>query len=410
MALALIMHKSKKTKYCIALQPICDASMCHVADELLYRANDTATRAQFDDHQLATARVCNIAFYETGLKSLVGSRKLFVNIPLEWLFKPDLLPPYPEQMIIEVQESVVGTPDVIAALHKIRALGYQIALDDFVLTPETRPLLDVADIVKIDVLQPFDETSLSLYKDRGIRLLAEKVEELDTFIRLRDQGFEFFQGYFYAKPETQRLTSGDRTNNHTALTRLLSELHREDINYQELEELITQDAQLTYMLLKYTNSALFHHGGTVLTINQALSALGIRRIRVVTMTVLLAKNGPASRVLLAQALTRAAMCEQLAHNTSDSADVAFTAGLISMMGVLLGEPLPELLTKLPLPQSTADAILLRHHSLGKLLDAVESFENADINDWTPKKVERFNDAWLKSYVWTTQMLTTINVA
>ncbi len=81
-----------------------------------------------------------------------------------------------------------------------------------------------------------------------------------------------------------------------------------------------------------------------------------------------------------------------------------------MMDMLLGEPLPELLAKLPIPQSTADAILFRHHSLGKLLDAVEDFENADTNEWTPKKVELFNNAWLKSYVWTTQTLAAINVA
>lgn len=382
--------------------------MHHIADELLYRTSVTSTSVRVDDHEMATARVCNIAFYETGLHNLVGSRKLFVNVPHEWLLKPELLPPHPDQIVVEVLEDVVAHPEIIAALQRIRNLGYQIALDDFLLTPETQALLSVASIVKIDLMQPFDENTISIYKDRGIQLLAEKVEDLATFERMRKLGFELFQGYFYAKPETQKLTSRRRTNNHQALIRLLGELRRDDITYKELEELIAQDAQLTYLLLKYTNSALFHHRGNIVTLAQALNALGIRRIRTMAMTILLANNGPTSRLLLAQALTRAAMCEELSDINEESPDVAFTAGLISMMGVLLDEPLPELLSQLPLSETTTEAILLRRHSLGKLLDEVESFEQADTVDWTDDQVELFNRTWIKSQVWTTQTLASID--
>lgn len=69
---------------------------------------------------------------------------------------------------------------------------------------------------------------------------------------------------------------------------LLLEPQRDDTNFKELEQLITQDAHLTFMLLKYTNSALFHHRGSISTIGQALNTLGLNVVRAITMTILLA--------------------------------------------------------------------------------------------------------------------------
>lgn len=402
------MTTTQMLNYCIALQPICDRKMRHVADELLYRAHGDATSATIDDHQKATARVCNVAFYETGLRSLVGSRKLFVNVPHEWLLKPELLPPEPDQVVVEVLEDVMGTPDVINALHKIRRMGYEIALDDFTLTPESQPLLNVADIVKVDVTQPMDIAHLQLLKESGKRLLAEKVEDLDTFNRMSGLGFELFQGYFYAKPETQKLTLRKRTNHHPALMRLLSELRRGDVNYKDLEDLIAQDAQLTYVLLKHANSAMLHHRGEIVTVTQALNALGLRRVQATVITILLADNGPTSRLLLSQALTRAAMCERVADESGQDPDAAFTVGLISMMGLLLDEPLAELLEKLPISQEAADAILLRSHGLGKILNLVEQFECGKVRDWSPDVIDLYNHIWLESQVWTTQTLAAID--
>ncbi|MFT7366153.1 MAG: EAL and modified HD-GYP domain-containing signal transduction protein, partial [Marinobacter psychrophilus] len=170
-------QKPNTGSYCIALQPICDANMVHVADELLYRATAGASFAVIEDGLIATARACNAAFYEIGVESLCGRRKLFFNAPREWLLNPALLPPSPEQVVIEVLECVEGDEEILAALKHIKSQGYTIALDDFVLTDDTRPLLDLADIVKLDVLeQPPTRKQVEHYLTRGITLLAEKVE------------------------------------------------------------------------------------------------------------------------------------------------------------------------------------------------------------------------------------------
>jgi len=392
--------------YCIALQPICNNKMRHVADELLYRSSADATFATVDDQMQATARVCNAAFYETGLEKLIGNRKLFFNAPREWILKPELLPPNPEQVVVEVLESVTGEPEIIEALKKVRTLGYDVALDDFILTTETEPLLDVASIIKVDLFEPVREEDIDLYKERGIRLLAEKVEDLETFKHYRDMGFEFFQGYFYARPEVHAETSRKgRGNNRGAQIRILKEAQEEEPDYQVMENLIAQDPQLTFMLLKYVNSAAFRRRSEITTIHQALNTLGIERVRTIVTTVMLANNGPASRLLLPQALTRAAMCEKLADGMNGvNTRTAFMVGLMSMMDVLMGTSLDELLQQLPLSAEIKNAILYRQGKLGQLLALIIAFEHAKLAGKSASLVDRLNQAWMVSQVWSNEIM------
>src|SRR5690554_1619294 len=395
--------------YCIALQPICDARMKHVADELLYRSSATATFAQVDDQLMATARVNNATFLESGLENLIGNRKLFFNAPKEWILKPELLPPHPDQVVVEVLESVTGEPEIVEALGKIRKLGYDVALDDFVLNDETRPLLDVASIIKVDLFEPILEEDIAEYKQRGIRLLAEKVEDLETFNRFKAMGFEMFQGYFYARPEVHKETSRKgRANNHSAQIRIISELQTEEPDYELLENLIAQDPQLTFMLLKYVNSAAFRRRNEITTIHQALNTLGLDRVRSIVTTVMLANNGPASRLLLPRALTRAHMCQLLADDTSDiNPRSAFMLGLMSMMDLLMAMEMSELMAQLPLSIEIKDAILLREGRLGKLLNLVVAFEHAQLNGRSPELVIKLNKAWIESQKWTNEVMSQV---
>lgn len=395
--------------YCIALQPICDASMRHVADELLYRSGAGETRAQISDDSIATARVCHIAFYELGLRQLVGPRKLFFNAPRQWLLEPALLPPHPEQAIIEVLESVTGDPDVLASLRKIRTLGYDIALDDFTLTQDTRPLLEVASIVKVDIQRPYRMQDIGLYRSMGLKLLAEKVETRDELQRFQDLGFDYFQGYFYAKPETHKDSAHARANNRSALLRILATLQQPEVNYRQLERLIAQDPHLAFILLKYTNTVLFRRFSEMTTIRQALNALGVERVRTIVMTALLANNGPASRLALPHALLRAAMCEHLGSQWGDvDPSTAFMMGLMSMMDTLIGMPLQDILAQIPVSQEVKDALLLRSQRLGSLLAQIEHFETADTKGWDTAQFRQFNRAWMESQAWTTSVLSAVD--
>ncbi|MFO8155139.1 MAG: EAL and HDOD domain-containing protein [Pseudomonadota bacterium] len=400
------MTEQNPSTYCIALQPICDGEMRHRADELLYRGDVTAREARFGSDVTATARVCNTAFYEMGLEALAGDRKLFFNAPREWILKPDLLPPETKSVVVEVLESVDGDPQVIEALQAIRDRGYTIALDDFELTDRTRPLLDVAHIIKVDLLNGINEDHLDVYRDKGIQLLAEKVEDLETFNHCRDKlGFTLFQGFFYSRPEVMAETSRKRSGNKSAQIRLLTALQTPEPDFEELEKLLALDPNLCIQLLRVSNSAAFRRNSEITSLNQAMNLLGVERLRSMVVTLLLANNGPASRMLLPQALTRAAMCRELASIANNvDPHSAFTVGLFSMLDRFLGMPLEALLESVPLDPEIKVAVLELQGSLGTILKLARAHEKGKIQSIPRPMVEKLNQCYLRGRRWTTSMM------
>jgi len=396
---------SPAENYCIALQPICNAQWQHVADEMLYRHNQQSDHAQIHCGLTATVRACNTAFYEIGLEALVGQRTLFFNAPRDWLMSPELLPPRSEQIVIEVLESVTVDQPIIQALRQLREQGYRLALDDFVLTPQTRPLLELAEIIKVDMLQPLDEASIELYHQHDLQLLAEKVEDMGTFERCQALGFTLFQGYFYARPEVHALSARQRGSNHAAQLQLLNALYNKSPDFQRLAYLLVQDPELCVALIRQANSAAFRRSRAISSIHQALVMLGMQRLQQLVTTLMLARNGPASLLMLPQLLTRAAMCETLARQFSKAApDEAFTVGIFSLMHVMLGESCEQLLDTLPLSEQIKQAVLQGEGELGRLLRLVIAHEQGRLEHISSELLEQLNRIYLRSHSWATGQL------
>ena len=165
----------------VGRQAIFDRELRVVAFELLYRNSDE-NRARFTDADAATAATMINAYVEHGLDQLVGALPVYVNLPASFLLGEHPIPMPPERTVIEVLEDVPVTPALIDALRELRGRGFKIALDDFVLTDETRALVPLADVVKVDVLNVAADAIRAQYADlRPIcrTLLAEKVSTRD---------------------------------------------------------------------------------------------------------------------------------------------------------------------------------------------------------------------------------------
>ena len=105
--------------------------------------------------------------------------------------------------MVEILEDVDPNEQVISACNDIAKAGYSLALDDFVFKNELQPLIELADIIKIDfMLTPIDEIQkmVNRFKGNNIKLLAEKIETYEEFEKALSMGFMYFQGYFFSKP------------------------------------------------------------------------------------------------------------------------------------------------------------------------------------------------------------------
>ena len=218
----------------VARQPIFDAKKTVFAYELLFR-DGLKNFVPDIDGDVATSNVLSNSFFTIGIDRVTGGKRAFINFTQNLLEKEVPLMFPSETTVVEILEDVKPDPNLIASCRKIASRGYLMALDDFVFHPALAPLVDLADIIKVDFrLTPMDEISrlLENLSDYKGKLLAEKVETVDEFRDAAAMGFEYFQGYFFSKPEI--LTGREISSTDMGLLRLIAEVNQEDLISKKL--------------------------------------------------------------------------------------------------------------------------------------------------------------------------------
>lgn len=226
-------------------QPIFNRHRDVFGYELLFRGGD-ADSAEIapGDGDRATYEVLNHTVLDIGTTRLMHGRPAFVNLGRGYLAgeHPLLLPP--KELVIEVLEDVPPEPSVLESLARLSRQGYRIALDDFQYREELRPLLELADIIKLDIRalgRKSLEHHVRLGRLAGKQLLAEKVETRQELEHCHGLGFDYFQGYFLCPPHLVR--GLERNTAHTALAELTGGRLHPAISPAELERLSAEDTR-----------------------------------------------------------------------------------------------------------------------------------------------------------------------
>ncbi len=341
--------------------------------ELLYR-DGQANSAQVVDGDEATARVMVNTFLEMGIDQIAGTSQAFINLTANFFLSQnyEVLPKH--NVVLEVLESIDPTPLVIQSLVRARQLGYKIALDDFIVRDSHRALLEVADFVKVDILALTGEQLLEqidVLKQYPVRLLAEKVEDQEMYALCYEQGFEYFQGYFFCKP--QIIEGVKLSGNRMAIVLLLAKLQDPDIQIKDLEELVENDLSLSLKLLRFVNSASVGLPRVVNAIGQAVGMVGTERMRQWASLLVLANTGGKPSELMRIALIRGRLSRLQGESTSQ----AFTVGLFSVLDAYFDCEMKQLLADLPLTSDILLALTERQGCLGEILTCVMSYERGE---------------------------------
>ncbi len=380
----------------IGRQPIYDRQLDVHAYELLFR-HSAANAAEILNGDEATSRVILTTLTEIGLENIVGRQPAFINLTRGFILGKYPLPNLAGRLVLEVLEDIEMDEALIGGLRRLAGQGFRIALDDFIYRPHLAPLVDLADVVKID-LRALERADVEqhvqqLRRGHRVQLLAEKVETQEEFDFCRDLGFDYFQGYFLCKPNVIR---GRATPpNRLAALRLLAELQKPQIDFPELEQLIVQDVALTYRVLRYINSAFFGLRQKVESVHRAIVLLGIDALRTLASLIVLSRIDDKPHELLTTALLRAKMCELLSERDREA---AFTVGLFSMLDAMMDRPLPELLERVPLADAVVAALLHRGGALGQVLEAVIGYERGAwaALEASPLEAPRLAQAYLQA--------------
>ena len=370
-------------EFFLARQPILDRNQELVAYELLFRNGDVSAADITNDLSATAAVISHTA--QLGIEKVIGAVRGFINVDAAALMSDifEFLPR--EQVVLEIVETVEATPEVVARVKELSAQGFQFALDDVITdSADVQKLLPMIDIVKFDLRDMPLSALLKLtpqFKQAGKALLAEKVESFGQFKICLDLGFDYFQGYYFAKPS---LLSGKKLSPSQMAVMAMMKLVVSDAETAEIEHAIKQDVALSLNLLRPANAPAFGIRHRIDSLSQALIVLGRDHLRRWLQIMLYAepcKKGHSLPPLLALATTRGKMLELLARKIAPGnrnlADTAFTVGIMSLTDTLFGIPMQAILEQIHVVEEVAQALLSRKGIHGDLLKLAEYLEQIE---------------------------------
>jgi EAL and modified HD-GYP domain-containing signal transduction protein len=381
-------------KIYIGRQPILDRKARLVAFELLPRltrerqaprAGSETTDNAAADPMSASAELVMDGMAGFGMQEILGTVLGYLNIDQQFLMS-DLVSTLPhEHVVLELRDSISFDDQVIERCKALKAEGYRLALGDISkLNGDMLKMLPMVDVVKVDVTAT--ETSklrplVKILRRWPVTLVAEKVETPERARDCADIGFDYFQGYYFAKPE---VLSGRRTRPaKVELTRLLALVLR-DADVRQLENAMKVQPNITYNLLRIVNSVAYGLRVKIGSVRQAILLLGraqLRRWLLLMMYAAERSDTNAQSALLQLAATRGRLMEILATKDKpkdeEYQERAFMCGILSLLDVVLELPMSSAVEQLTLDDSVKESLLARTGRLGELLKLVEKKELDD---------------------------------
>lgn len=371
----------------IGRQPILDREQVTIGYELLFRASQD-NQANVTNGRAATADVVCKAFAELGLANALGTQRAFINVDTDFLFD-DAIEFLPSQMVVlEMKLPGDVTAETVERCRQLRALGYEFSLSGIAeATAGGKPMLDMASYVRIDVNEIPAEALKTLaagLQSPAWKLIAGRVESIDEMKLCKELGFDYFQGYYFAKPV---IIEGRKLEASTLNLIRLINLLNDDADVVALEKTFKGEPALTVNLLRLTNSVGAGLTVKIASIRHAITVLGRKQLQRWLQLLLFSRPGSNTGItgnpLMQWAALRGYFMELLAGRCfpakKDLRDKAFITGLMSLMPSALGMPMTEILEQIGLAQEVRIALSRHEGDLGMLLELTERYDNNDMD-------------------------------
>jgi len=369
----------------LARQPLLDRNQSLFGYELLFR-NRADGHAEIDSGLAASAGVLAHAA-QLGLPRAVGDAIAFLNVDTDVLMS-DIFAFLPrERTVLELTGSVEATDAVLWRLAELAGHGFRFAAEASSHGNRLGRLLPLLDFVKVDLRATPVVSMLAIVprlRGTGKRLIAEKVESQAEYRTCLDLGFDYFQGYYFAKPS---VLAGRKLSPSQLAVMELMNLVTSDADNIEIERAIKRDVSLSINVLRIVNTPAAGLRQRIDSLSQALIVLGRRQLQRWLQIMLYAEPGTRGHTqtpLLMLASTRARLMELLAQRLRPGqrqvADVAFTVGIMSLMDALFSVPMADLVEQIPVSEEVANALVKRSGFFGELLRLAESLERMEEGD------------------------------
>ncbi|MGB1029322.1 MAG: EAL and HDOD domain-containing protein [Pseudoalteromonas marina] len=361
----------------VARQAIFNRRQKVVAYELLFRDSPKNFFPDIAEGQ-ATARLIMENQLNLGTRHITSGKKALINIGPESL-ELDLCAFLPcQDVVIELLESIEPTDTNYELCRELFHSNFNLALDDFVYKPQWDRFLKLVKLIKFDItITPLDDIHpiIKKLKDhKQIKLLAEKIETQEEYEVAAGMGFDYFQGYFFAKPTMMK--HNDIDYNYGLVVAIYAEIMSLNPDLTKIAALFELDAALAYKLLRLINSGVFPIQSKIASLKQALVYLGQERLKkFVSLIVTAHTAGKKPAELMQVCVVRARFCELIAKKVAKhQSGEAFLTGLFSLLDAILDQPMSLLVEKLPFQDDIKAALLEEKNTLYYILKVVKAYE------------------------------------
>lgn len=372
----------KPVAIAIARQPVFDEKQRLWGYELFCVGSSRNTPSGFPQEENVALDLAASAYL--GLQQILQQgKKIIVSFNEKSILDnlPYALPPV--LAAVKVTEEVFSRPSVAESLNRLKADGYLVAVAKFSGRPEFIPLYRLADIISLDMMQRSkDELAalIGIASAYNCLLLASQVQDTASFQLCQQLQFSLFHGPFFKSPE--KITLRKLTSSEVARFNLLKMIEQDSQDVDRLADIIQADASISLRLLAYLNSAAFGLRQKIKSIPQAVSLLGWRKMKNWLRVVILSDAGQSKEALELVLLSaqRGHFLELVAREHDFwgfDPESLNLLGTFSLLDAMLGIPMAEIVTWLPL-ETKLKAALCResNNEYLPLLELVRNIEEA----------------------------------
>ena len=258
----------------IARQPILDRDKDVFAYELFFRdgKNNCYPNVERDE---ATTKLIAKNYQTLNLDDISCSKKSFINFQPETLKTGLPASLDPENVVVELVAGPSEDTSLLDMCKHVKNMGYKIALEDCRVKPSWTEFLPYVDMLKVNSnLENVDffAKNINRFIDANVQLIADKVETQDNFSIFRDMGFDYFQGYFFARPVS--VSNENLPTSKLTLVELMGASSSESFDVEGINNVIEHDVGLSYMLLRFINNPTINKRYKITSLRHALNYIG----------------------------------------------------------------------------------------------------------------------------------------
>ena len=377
------MARISKSKY-IVRQPIKDMQGTILGYQIRYTGENTGYGGENGQDYMAAETIYN--FFTQSGDTAMKDQLNFMTFTTNLLMKntPKLFAP--ERLVIEVTESVIIHPLAMRFLERYHQEGYAIAVKDFQFAPRYISNLRQFDYIMVDIQHADDgvKSLIEMVHSMGKKCVFTGVDNGELYKKAVALDADAMAGRYAAEQMFTPVHSSSYLQSN--FFRLLIAITKEEPEVDEIEQIISMDASLTYSLLRIVNSAYFALRNRATNIHQAVTILGLEQLR--QWIYLMGCSNEEGELdegqeeMLKLSFTRASFASELmryAKNMPISRGDAYLMGMFSTLQFLISAPLEDILADVAISDDVKAALLSHEGRCGMLYDLILAYERAD---WT----------------------------